>query len=107
MLPVLEKLSNSHPTFWRDAHLFFHMIRQFAAGFLERMLDGVDPATAESNWIAGIKSSPDVRRATAILIDAASSRGDAVGEMARRIQRKYPTKSKPIQEDVEEFTFEQ
>ncbi|SHI14838.1 hypothetical protein [Bradyrhizobium erythrophlei] len=107
VLPVLEKLSNSHPTFWRDAHLFFHMIRQFAAGFLERMLDGVDPATAESNWIAGIKSAPDVRRATAILVDAASSRGDAVGEMARRIRRKYPAKSKPIQEDVEEFTFEQ
>jgi hypothetical protein len=83
------------------------MIRQFAAGFLERMLDGVDPATAESNWIAGIKSAPDVRRATAVLVDAASSRGDAVGEMARRIQRKYPTKSKPIQEDVEDFTFEQ
>jgi hypothetical protein len=106
VLPVSEKLSKSHPNFWRDAHLFFHIIRQFAAGYLERMLAGVDPATAESNWIAGIKSSPDVRRATAILIDAASSRGDAVGEMARRVRRKYPAKSKPIQEDVEEFSFE-
>src|SRR5664280_2883217 len=28
----------------------------------------------------------------------------AVGEMARRIRRKYPAKSKPIREDVEEFT---
>jgi hypothetical protein len=107
VLPVSEKLSKSHPSFWRNAHLFFHIIRQFAAGFLERMLDGVDPATAESNWIAGIKSAPDVRRATAILVDAASSRSDAIGEMARRIRRKYPAKSKPIQEDVEEFTFKQ
>jgi hypothetical protein len=107
VLPVLEKLSKSHPSSWRDAHLFFHMIRQFAAGFLEQMLDGVDPATAESNWIAGIRSAPDVRRATAILVDAAAPRSDAVGEMARRIRRKFPAKSKPIQEDVEEFTFKQ
>jgi hypothetical protein len=69
------------------------------------MLDGVDPATAESNWIAGIKSPPDVRRATTILVDAAMSREDDVGEMARRIRRKYPAKSKPIKKDVEEFTF--
>jgi hypothetical protein len=107
VLPVSEKLSKSHPSFWRDAHFFFHMIRQFAVGVLERMLDGVDPATAESNWIAGIKSTPGIRRTTAILVDVASSRSDAVGEMARRIRRKYPAKSKPIQEDVEEFTFEQ
>jgi hypothetical protein len=69
------------------------------------MLSGVDPTTAESNWVAGTKSRPEVRRATAILIDAASSRGDDVGEMARRIQRKYPAKSKPMPEDVEETTF--
>jgi hypothetical protein len=105
VLPVSEKLSKSDPGFWRDAHLFFHVIRQFAPSFLERMLDAVDPATAESNWIAGIKSPSDVRRVTAILVDAASSRGDAVGEMARRIRSKYPAKSKPIQEDVEEFKF--
>lgn len=105
--PVSEMLSKSHPSFWRDAHLFFHLVRQFAAGHLERMLDGVDPGTAEPNWIAGIKSSPDVRRATAILVDAALSREDAIGEMTRRIRKKYPAKSKPIQEDVEEFTFKQ
>jgi hypothetical protein len=71
------------------------------------MLDEVNPATAETNWIAGIKSAPDVRRATTILVDTASSRGDAVGEMARRIRRRFPVKSKPIQEDLEEFTFKQ
>jgi hypothetical protein len=105
VLPVLEILSKSDPSFWRAAHLFFHMIRQFAPDFLDRMLGGVDPSIAESNWIAGIKSPPDVRRATAILVDAALSRGDRVGEMARRIRRKYPAKSKPLEEDIEEFTF--
>lgn len=103
--PVSEKLSKSHPSFWRDAHLFFHLIRQFASDFLGRMLDGVDPSTAEPNWIAGIKSPPDIRRATTILVDAALSRGDSVAEMARRIRGKYPAKSKPIREDIEEFTF--
>jgi primosomal replication protein N len=105
VLPVSAKLSKSHPSFWRDAHLFFHLIRQFAPNFLDRMLDGVDPSTAESNWIAGIKSPPDVRRATTILVDSALSRGDGVGQMARRIRRKYPAMSKPIKEDTEEFTF--
>lgn len=105
VLPISAKLSNSHPSFWRDAHLFFHLIRQFAPEFLDRMLDGVDPSTAEPNWIAGIKSPPDVRRATTILVDAALSREDSVGEMARRIRGKYPAKSKPVKEDVEEFTF--
>ncbi|MGY2809366.1 hypothetical protein ACVW1B_005757 [Bradyrhizobium sp. USDA 4502] len=101
--PVSQKLSNSHPSSWRDAHLFFHAIRQFEPGFLERMLDGVDPATAEPNWITGIKSPSDIRRATALLIDAAVSREDRIGEMARRIRKKYPSKSKPTAEDVEEI----
>jgi hypothetical protein len=82
--PVSEKLSKSDPSSWRNARLFFPMIRQFAAGFLERILDGVDPATVETSWIAGIKSGADVRRATAILVDGASSRSDAVGERSRR-----------------------
>ncbi|OSI67403.1 hypothetical protein BSZ21_17580 [Bradyrhizobium canariense] len=69
------------------------------------MLDGVDPVTVEPNWIAGIKSSPDIRRATALLIEAASSREDGLGEMARRVREKYPSKSKPTSEDVEDFTL--
>jgi hypothetical protein len=105
VFPISAKLSKSHPSFWRDAHLFFHLIRQLAPKLLDRMLDGVDPSTAESNWIAGIKSPPDVRRATTILVDAALSREDRVGEMARRIRDKYPAKSKPINTDVEDFTF--
>lgn len=104
--PVSEKLSGSHPSFWRDAHLFLHAVRQFGPVYLKRMLDGVNPATAEPNWIAGIKSPPDIRRATALLIEAAVLREDGLGEMARRIRNKYPSKSKPIAEDVEEFTFE-
>jgi hypothetical protein len=103
--PVAEKLSDSHPSFWRDAHLFFHAIHQFGPVFFSRMLDGVNPATAEPNWIAGIKSSPDIRRATALLIKAAAPREDGLGEMARRIRKKYPSKSKPTAEDIKEFTL--
>jgi hypothetical protein len=103
--PVSTTLSKSHPSFWRDAHLFFHLIRQIAPEILTRMLDGVDVSTAESNWIAGIKSRPDIRRTTTILVDAAAERDDDLGKMAQSIRRKYPSASKPIKSDREEFTF--
>jgi hypothetical protein len=103
--PVSTLLSKSHPSFWRDAHLFFHLIRQVAPEFLCRMLDGVDVSTAESNWVTGVKSPPDIRRATTVLIDAAAERDDDLGKMAVRIREKYPSRAKPIKSDLEEFTF--
>ena len=103
--PVFTMLSKSHPSFWRDAHLFLHLIRQIAPENLERILDGVNPVTAEANWVAGVKSPPDIRRATSILVEAALNRPDAVGDMARRIRKKYPSASSPIKSDLEEFTF--
>jgi hypothetical protein len=103
--PAALMLSKSHPSFWRDAHLFLHLIRQIAPDILGRMLDGVDPVTAEANWVTGIKSPPDIRRATSILVDVALGRTDALGDMARRIRKKYPSASKPIKSDLEEFTF--
>ena len=103
--PVSTMLSRSHPSFWRDAHLFFHLIRQVAPEFLTRMLEGVDVSTAEFNWITGIKSRSDIRRATTVLVDAAAERDDDLGKMARRIRKKYPSGSKPIKSDREDFTF--
>jgi len=103
--PVSTILSKSHPSFWRDAHLFFHLIRQVAPEFLVRILDGVDASSAEPNWIAGIKSRADIRRATTVLVDAAAERDDDLGKMARRIRKRYPSLSKPIKSDLEDFTF--
>jgi hypothetical protein len=103
--PISTMLSRSHPSFWRDAHLFIHLVRQIAPDFLKRMMDGVDAATAEPNWAAGVNSPPDVRRATSILVDVALGREDDLGEMATRIRKKYPSKSRPIPADLEEFTF--
>jgi len=102
--PVSTMLSTSHPSFWRDAHLFFHLIRQVAPEFLTRMLDGVNISAAESNWTAGIKSPSDIRRATTVLVDAAAERDDDLGKMARRIRKNYPS-SKPIKADLDDFTF--
>jgi hypothetical protein len=103
--PVSTILSSSHPSFWRDAHLFFHLIRQIAPAVLTRMLDRVDASIAESNWIVGIKSPSDIRRATTVLVDAAAERDDDLGKMAQRIRKKYPSASKPMKSDREDFTF--
>ncbi len=103
--PASMMLSKLHPSFWRDAHIFLHLIRQIAPDKLASMLDGADPVTAEANWITGIKSPADIRRPTSILVDAAIGRSDALGDMARRIRKKYSSASKPIKEDLEEFTF--
>jgi len=96
-------LSQEHPSWYRDGALLIQVLRQIAPDAVQRILDGVDVAKAETGWAAALTSADDMRRPIALLIESALNRSDAVGAMARRLRSRLGKTSRPARKDLKRF----
>ena len=78
-------------------------MRQVAPQSLQRILAQVDVTDAEIGWAAAISATAATRRTAALLIESALERTDQVGDMARRLHRRFPKQSAPRPEDLQPF----
>jgi hypothetical protein len=83
-------LSGQNSSWFRDVALFINVLNEAGPEHLQRILAAVDVAKAEEGWADSLEKRGDPRRAVALLIEAAISRTDAVGDMARRLRKRFP-----------------
>jgi hypothetical protein len=98
-------LSNTHPSWYKEATLFIHLMREVAPASLARMLSFVNVAAAEEGWSAALRAKGDGRRTVALLIEAAVGRADELGAMANRLRKRFSRLSQPSQKDLEAIDF--
>jgi hypothetical protein len=100
---VARSLSQKHESWYREATIFIRIVRQVAPQSLQRILAQVDVTDAEIGWAAAISATAATRRTAALLIESALERTDQVGDMARRLRRRFPKQSAPRPEDLQPF----
>jgi hypothetical protein len=93
-------LSQRDRSWYRDAALCIRAMRDIAPASLQRVLSSVDCGPAEIGWVASLSAKGGSRRTTALLVEAALPRGDAVGDLARRLRVRFPRTSKPTARDL-------
>lgn len=94
---IAKALSRAHPSFFDEASLFLNALQAHAPATLQRVLDRVCVETAASGWLTALKGKASERQTGALLVQAALARHDAVGELARRLRRQFPSASRPTQ----------
>jgi hypothetical protein len=87
--------SGQNSSWFREVALFIIVLRDKAPENLQRILAAVDVTKAEEGWADSLETGGSPRRAVALLVEAAISRTDAVGEMARRLRKRFPKVSVP------------
>jgi len=90
-----EALSGQNSSWFRRTVMFVEVLREGAPASLQRILSAVDAEKAESGWVDSLRKAGAAQDAVALLIESALARDDAVGEMARKLRKKYPNRSKP------------
>lgn len=75
--------------------MFVEVLREVAPASLQRILSAVDVEKGEVGWRDSLPKPGGARDAVAGLIEAALTRDDAVGDMARRLRKKYPKRTIP------------
>jgi hypothetical protein len=88
-------LSGQNSSWFREVALFIKVLREKAPENLQRILAAVDVTKAEEGWANSLETGGEPRRAVALLVEAAISRTDAVGEIARRLRKRFPKVSVP------------
>ncbi len=88
-------LSEQNASWFTRATMFVEVLRETAPASLQRILSAVDVAKAEAGWADSLRKSGGAQDAVALLIESALSRDDAVGDMARRLRKKYRNRSVP------------
>ena len=102
--PVMAKvLSQQHHSWYGEAALFLRMLRQFAPQSLDRVFGQIDINKAEIGWALSLAKGGGPKRSTALLVELAQGRIDAVGDMARRVRMRFPKLSMPKPEDLALF----
>jgi hypothetical protein len=75
--------------------MFVEVVNEAASASLQRMLSAVEVQKAETGWIDSLEKGGKPQEAVALLIEAAISRTDALGEMARKLRAKFTKRSRP------------
>ncbi|GAB7541415.1 hypothetical protein [Cupriavidus sp. 8B] len=88
-------LSNEHPSWFQKATTFLRLLGQVAPDNLARMLGHVHVSGAERGWANALNGKGVERQSAAFLVHCAIDRADAVGEMARKLRRRFPKRSIP------------
>ena len=99
-------LSQKHPSWYKEAALFIRLMRHVAPDSLERMFSAVNVKAAEEGWTMALKGKEDGRRAVAMLIESAIGRTDELGEMARRMRKRFSHRSQMSAKDLVPFDEE-
>ena len=90
-----EAWSGQNASWFQRASMFVEVVREAAPASLQRILSAVDVTKAEAGWIDSLQKPGPPRDAVALLIESALSRQDAVGDMARRLRKKFRSRSAP------------
>ena len=88
-------LSGQNSSWFTSAAMFVEVVNEAAPASLQRMLSAVDVQKAEAGWIDSLEKGGKPQDAVALLIEAAISRTDALGEMARKLRAKFTKRSRP------------
>jgi hypothetical protein len=88
-------LSNKHPSFFSEAGEFLRVLEEAVPSSLQALLEGVEVASAEEGWTASLSAGGKPRQTAALLVQASLSRQDSLGDMARRLRKRYPRASVP------------
>lgn len=88
-----EALSRQNSSWFRCASMFVEILREAAPASLQRILSAIDAKKAEEGWVDSLLRAGPAQDAVALLIESALSRDDAVGDMARRLRKKYRNRS--------------
>ena len=88
-----------------DMHLFIWILKRRAPASLDRILDGLDPKKAEAGWSACLKAGGKAARSVAVLVAETVTRGGALGEVAKRLQARFPKMCVPPPEPEEQDEF--
>jgi hypothetical protein len=83
-------LSWQNSSWFREVALFVEVLSETAPETLQRILASIDVAKGEEGWSDSLEKGGEPRRAIALLVQAAISRTDAVGDMARRLRKRFP-----------------
>jgi hypothetical protein len=89
-------LSGQNSSWFKEGALFIELLIKTAPENLQGILSTVDTTKAEAGWTDSLEHGRQPRRTVALLVEAAISRSDDVGEMARRLRRRFPRVSVPI-----------
>lgn len=88
-------LSRQDASWFREAAIFVGVLRDAAPGNLQKILSSIDATKAEAGWTDSLQKGGGARQAVALLIEAALSHDSPVGELARRLRKKYRRRSVP------------
>lgn len=95
--PFVEELAKNVTKYNRDftgpAEGFLRVIAEHAPVVWQKVLAKLDLTAAEINLAECLTKDEDHRRTAAVVIESALIRNDLVGDMARRLRRKYPKSS--------------
>lgn len=87
---AVETFAQAHESFYADAAPTLAALRRHAPQSLDRIFDRLDPKRAEVGWTAAIRAGKGARRSVAHLVTAAVARPDALGDLARRLRKRFP-----------------
>jgi hypothetical protein len=87
---LAEGLSGQNASWFKEKEQLVGLLMEKAPEHLQRILASVDIAKAEEGWADSLETGGEPRRAAALLVEAAISRPDAVGDMARRLRKRFP-----------------
>jgi hypothetical protein len=92
-----EALSRENASWFVRAPGFIEVLREVCPAILQRILSFVDVTTAEAGWLDSLKNEKagSARDAVALLVESSLVRDDTVGDMARRLRKKFPRRSVP------------
>jgi hypothetical protein len=89
-------LSGQNSSWFKEAALFIELLIEKSPENLQGILGTIDTTKAEAGWADCLEHGGEPRRTAAFLVEAAISRADGVGEMARRVRKRFPKVSIPV-----------
>ena len=112
-----KQLSRKTQPFFGEPLPFLRVVRQFAPISFEGILAAMDPAGAEAGWTAALRGEDAAqhaptgdrkqkvadRQTAAWLVERTLTRSDSIGEVARRLRRRFPRRSIPPSTLLEVF----
>ncbi|MBR0828527.1 hypothetical protein JQ596_23605 [Bradyrhizobium manausense] len=89
-------LSNQNASWFKEASLFLEVLGEAWPEGLQGILSAIDANKAEAGWVSSLEAGGDPRRTAAFLVESAFSRTDTVGDLARRMRKRFPKASVPV-----------
>jgi hypothetical protein len=79
---------------------FVYVVGKLAPDALAGAVAALDPEATEANWAHWLRSGGEARRAVAAVLDVATDDPGSVGTVARRLRRRFPRSSIPVDWNV-------